>query len=84
MTADEFYELCEKMKALGVQGFKFDGAEVAFYPPEPAWVEGKPETETKRPSPLDDDIDTSSPAGRRAMVRAQLEAESKDLYGSAG
>ena len=83
MTSDEFYELCEKMKKLGVQGFKFDGAEVAFYPPEPEWVEGKPESETKRPSPLDD-IDTGTPAGRRAMVRAQLEADSKDLYGSAG
>jgi hypothetical protein len=83
VTADEFFELCQKMKALGVQGFKFDGAEVAFYPPEPTWPENKLESEVKRPSPLDEH-DAGTAAGRRAIVRAQLEAESKDLYGSAG
>lgn len=83
MAPGDFLILCEKMKALGVQGFKFEGAEVAFYPPEPAWVDGTKAESTTTRNPLDDH-DSGTPEGRRAIVRAQLEEQAKDLYSSAG
>ena len=82
MTADEFVEMCEKLKKLGVSGFRFEGYEASFYPPEPAFNQSPAEVIKSRFDAMDEE--TGTPAGRRESIRRQIAKDSEDLYGGAG
>lgn len=80
LSATELVELCEKMRALGVQAFEYEGLKVGFYPPEPAYSSPTPPIETRQGERKEPDV-TGTEAERRARVRAELANE--DLYASA-
>ena len=80
LSATEFVELCEKLRALGVQGFKYDGCEVAFYPPEPAYGIGAHAIDTTQGRRELETNEELTEEQRRAKVRAALANE--DLYAS--